>query len=90
MRRSPDAIVSRALAAVVGGYIVANAIAFALAATLPLSQTDAVLVAMQASYLFYTIAALWAFAAKSALKAWLGLSGATAISLLLWGGMKLG
>lgn len=90
MRRSPNAIVSRSIAAIFGGYIVANAIGFALAAVLPLPQVDAVLVAMQAGYLFYVVAALWAFTARSAQTVWLGLSGVAVLSLALWGWLRLG
>lgn len=90
MRKSPDSIVSRTGAAIVGGYIVANTVAFVMVAAMPMSEIDAVLVAMQASYLFYALAALWAFAAKTARIAWAGLSGTALVTLLIWAGLRLG
>jgi len=90
MRRSPDSIASRTAAAIVGGYIVANTVAFVVAAAMPMSEADAVLVAMQVSYLFYAFAVLWAFAAKTARRAWTGLSGTALVTLLIWAGLRLG
>ncbi|MFT7128883.1 MAG: hypothetical protein ACI89U_000991 [Gammaproteobacteria bacterium] len=85
MRRSPNSVISRSIAALLGGFIVANAVGAALAKALPASQTDAVVMAMMLGFLVYALAALWAFAAKSARTAWLGLSGAVLISLSMWG-----
>jgi len=90
MRNSPDSIGSRTAAAIVGGYIVANTVAFVIAAAMPMTDADAVLVAMQASYLFYAIAVLWAFAAKTARVAWFGLSGTALVTLMIWAGLRLG
>lgn len=90
MRNSPDSIASRTTAAIVGGYIVANTVAFVIAAAMPMNETDAVLTAMQASYLFYAIAVLWAFTAKTARVAWLGLSGTALVTLLIWARLRLG
>tara|TARA_B100000446_G_scaffold75853_1_gene71736 strand:- start:8408 stop:8680 length:273 start_codon:yes stop_codon:yes gene_type:complete len=84
MRKSPSSIVSRTGAAIVGGYVLANCMAFALAAALPLHQIDATLMAMQLTYLFYAVAAIWAFAANRARTAWLGLVAPSGIALLIW------
>ncbi len=84
MRKSPSSIFSRTGAAIVGGYLLANSVAFALAAVLPLHQIDATLMAMQLTYLFYVLAAIWAFAANQARTAWLGLVVASGLALLIW------
>lgn len=68
------AIASRTLAAAVGGY--AFAAGFAAALTLGLALTmpraEAVLTATMLAWLAYTLAALWAFYARTAWGAWGG------------------
>jgi len=75
--RSGDAgriagIVSRSLAAILGGYGLAALAAMALA-LLPGPPEEGVLWGMMASYAVMAAAAMWCFAAKSALGAWLGI-----------------
>ncbi len=89
MRKSPNSILSRTGAAIFGGYLLANAVSFVVASALPLHQIDAALWAMQLSYFFYAAAAVWAFSAKNAGTAWLGLLGGSAFSLLIWVGAKV-
>lgn len=71
---------SRAVAALLGGYALANTLSIALVAALPLARADAVLVALQGSFLVYAAATLWAFAARSVRRVWLGLGVATLLS----------
>jgi len=78
-------IASRTLAAALGGYALANSLPVALLAMLPMSAADAALSAIQLSFLVYLGAILWAFAARSAWHAWLGLLLPAAASLLLGG-----
>lgn len=66
-------LAARITAAVVGGYAAANVVAIFLARLLPLPRADAVLTMTLASFALYTAAAVWAFAARSARVAWLGL-----------------
>lgn len=66
-------ITSRVIAAIIGGYLLANCLSILLAYLLPLPQADGVLVGIQASFIIYAGAVLWVFAAKTAWKAWLGL-----------------
>lgn len=66
-------IVSRVLAAVFGGYAIAAASTAALALHLPLVRVDAVIAATLSSFIFYAFAVMWAFAARTAIRAWLGL-----------------
>jgi hypothetical protein len=82
------AILSRAVAAVVGGYALASVFAVACAVLPPGARADAVLAGMLSSFAIYVGAFLWAFAASSALRAWLGLllpaallAGATLLAL---------
>ncbi len=84
MKRSPNAIVSRSAAALIGGYILANAAAFVLAAVLPMAKIDATLMAMQLSYLIYAMVILWVFSAETAVKAWVGVVSSTLCCLLFW------
>jgi hypothetical protein len=67
------AIVSRVLAAIFGGYLLANVIAIALSYVLPGSRADGVLVAMFISFIIYAGAVVWVFTARTAWVAWLGL-----------------
>lgn len=69
-------VVSRLLAALAGGYVLANVAAILLARVLHLavtSRADGVLFAVLFSFVVYPAAVLWAFAVRSATRAWLGL-----------------
>jgi len=61
------------MAAIGGGYALASLVAVALALVLPLDRMDAVLTGMMASLVVYAAAAIWVFAARSALRAWIGM-----------------
>jgi hypothetical protein len=70
------AIASRLLAALAGGYLIANTFAILLARTLLLmsfERADGVMIGVIISFPIYAGAVLWAFAARSAMRAWLGL-----------------
>ncbi len=75
------ALVSRIVAAVLGGYALA-ALASVAALTLPISKPQAVLTGMLASFAIYAGAVIWVFAVRSARRAWAGLL-AVAVPLLL-------
>ena len=66
------AVTSRALAAVVGGYLMASLAAVCLALWLPTSRVDAVITGMMSSFVFYLLAVLWCFACRTAWRAWCG------------------
>lgn len=74
---------ARGLLALVGGYAVAATWAVALARLLPGSLADAALVATMASFVIYTLAAIWAYAARSLVRASVGLLIAAAAGALL-------
>ena len=64
------------MAAVLGGYALTNALSVAIVAIVAfgdMARSDAVLLAMQISFVVYTGAVMWAFAARSSRAAWVGL-----------------
>ncbi|HEY9572530.1 MAG TPA: DUF3649 domain-containing protein [Pusillimonas sp.] len=75
-------VASRALAAICGGYALTATASGLLALTLPMQRADAVLTATLLSFTLYACAALWAFAAGSALRAWLGIGVPTIVCTL--------
>lgn len=72
-------IASRSLAAIVGGYACAATFAAALAVALPLPRSEAVLWGTMPAFLVWSMAAIWAFAARSANRAWIGILLPTAV-----------
>ncbi|MCO6417751.1 DUF3649 domain-containing protein [Siccirubricoccus sp. KC 17139] len=66
-------VLSRILAAVVGGYALGALVAIACALLLPFARSEAVITGMMLSFAAYAGAVLWAFAARSAWRAWAGL-----------------
>ena len=77
-----NAVFARAMAAVFGGYAFTYAVAACLARLLPLERIDALLVASLPMFVVYTLAVLWAFAARDAWRAWLGLPLAIPLALI--------
>ncbi|MGR1215544.1 iron transporter [Metapseudomonas otitidis] len=75
-------VLSRVMAALLGGYAFTYAFTAALARLLPLHPVDALLVASLPCFVVYTLAVCWAFAARSALRAWLGLAPALPLAAL--------
>ncbi len=72
-------VAARATAGVLGGYVV-TALAASLAARhLPLAPSEAVTTTILASFLVYAVIVLAVFSAKSTLKVWLWIGGASAI-----------
>lgn len=78
-------VVSRVVAAIGGGYLLASLMSIVVVRAMPLPHATAVMTGMLLSFLFYACAALWVFAARSARAAWLGLIiAAVLLSLLAW------
>ncbi|VVM79483.1 hypothetical protein PS645_02190 [Pseudomonas fluorescens] len=67
------AVASRALAAVLGGYVVASLASVSLTLWLPMARADAAVTGMMTSFVAYLCAVLWCFACHSACRAWFGL-----------------
>lgn len=81
-------VLSRSLAAIVGGYALAASSAMFLAVALPVARAQAVLTGMLVAIVLCACAALWAFATRTALRAWIGIA---APALLFWlGTLALG
>lgn len=81
-------VLSRALAAILGGYALAATSAMFLAVALPVARAQAVLTGMLVAIVLCACAALWAFATRTALRAWIGI---VAPALLFWlGTLALG
>lgn len=66
-------IASRAIAAILGGYAVTAITIALLSLALPMARVDAVMTATLLSFTVYTCAVLWVFAARDALRAWIGI-----------------
>ena len=75
-------LLSRSAAALLGGYALSYAASACLARILPLSAADAVIVATLPAFIFYTVAILWAFACRDALRAWALLALAAPLALI--------
>ncbi|NWL78402.1 DUF3649 domain-containing protein [Pseudomonas taiwanensis] len=75
-------VTARVLAAILGGYAAAYAATAFLSVYLPLVRSDRVVFASLSCFAVYTLAIIYAFAARSAVRAWLVLVGATALMAL--------
>lgn len=91
MARYRWAVVSRALAAVAGGYglSAAFAAAFGLACAhwCGMGKADAVTLSTMLSFVVFAVAVLWAFACRSAWRAWLGIALPALMMLALVGAL---
>ncbi|WP_399678917.1 DUF3649 domain-containing protein [Xenophilus sp.] len=77
-------LVSRIVAAVLGGYALA-ALTSVAAVALPIDRAQAVLTGMLASFVVYAGAVIWVFAVRSARRAWAGLlAAAVPLGLAAW------
>lgn len=81
------AVVSRIVAALAGGYLLASLANVALSLLLPLARAEAVVSGMMLSFLVLLVAILWCFACRSATRAWLGLLGWAALLAALNAGL---
>ena len=78
------------MAASLGAYALASLASSVLAVALPMlsaiSVADGVIIGTLMSFVFHAAAAIWVFATRSAVRAWIGLS---AGSIALWGLLAL-
>jgi hypothetical protein len=78
-------VASRVLAAALGGYALTSAITLFLALVWPASRPTATASATMISFVVYTLVVIWAFATRTAARAWVGVVAGTAIfSALCW------
>ncbi|WP_095158686.1 DUF3649 domain-containing protein [Pseudomonas sp. Irchel 3E13] len=75
-------MLSRIVAAILGGYAFTYAFTAALARLLPLDKVDALISASLLSFAVYTGVILWAFACRSAARAWAGLALAVPLAVI--------
>ena len=66
-------VLSRSLAAIFGGYALASVTSVFCVVALPGARGQTVLTGMMLGILMAACAALWAFATRSALRAWVGI-----------------
>ncbi len=66
-------ILSRATAALAGGYALSTLGGILFAALLPLNRVESLTGGLLLSYPIYTAAFIWVFAARTAGRAWLGI-----------------
>jgi Protein of unknown function (DUF3649) len=66
-------VASRAVAAIVGAYAASAAVSMALARSLPMRPAEATTAATLIGALLVPALVIWAFAARSALRAWVGI-----------------
>jgi hypothetical protein len=64
----------RVVAAILGGYALAALVSIVGATLLPTTRVEAVLAGMLLSFAAHAGAVIWVFAARTALRAWIGLS----------------
>lgn len=82
------AVAVRTVAAIVGSYVLAAAISAAVTRLLPLPRIDAVVVATLLGLLVLPFVPIWAFAARTPLRAWAGII--VPIALLAAAGWLMG
>lgn len=66
-------VASRAVAAIIGGYVLSALAATVCAIYFPGTRAEAAIFGMLASFVIYTLAVMWVFAVRTARRAWLGL-----------------
>ncbi len=81
-------VLSRCIAASVGGYAVVTLLHLAITVVLPWDNYKALLFASQNGYLYWTGIIIWCFATRTAKRAWMGLA-VVALPLLLIDGWYL-
>lgn len=78
-------VLSRVVAASIGGYAFTWAAIVFVALVWPLPRAEAVGVATMLGFVIYAAVAMWVFVTRSAVRAWVGIAGWTAIFVLLNG-----
>lgn len=81
-------VFSRSMAAIFGGYTLAAVTSVFCALVLPGARGQTVLTGMLVAIVLCACAALWAFATRTALRAWIGIAAPTALFWL--GSLALG
>lgn len=77
-------VLSRTLAAVLGGYVSATLLGIVLSEALPGPRADTVTVAMMSSFAVHAATALWMFSVRTAGRAWICLLITWTLGAALW------
>lgn len=78
-------VISRACAAILGGYLIASAFAILLAEVLPMPRAEATLTGLLFSFAFYTTVVIWAYAQRNLRRVWAGVLGTSALlGIAIW------
>lgn len=78
-------VVSRILAAMIGGYALTAAISVLLALLLPVSRAEATQASTMLSFIIYAVVVIWVFSTRTATRAWIGLLvTALPLGLICW------
>jgi len=86
VRRHRLHVLARAIAAIIGGYVVTGLVVACLARLLPMRAAEASIAATLASFAIYAGIVVTVFSTRSMLRVWIGLGGAL---LLLGAGLYL-
>ncbi|SDV46102.1 hypothetical protein [Chitinasiproducens palmae] len=81
-------VLARVLAAVVGGYALANLAGACIALLLPSSRAEAALTGLMSTFAIYTLAVIWVFAARNLWRALGGLALALTVAGALFLGLR--
>lgn len=85
MKSAKMMLLSRVLAAIVGGYALTSGVAVLLSSILPLPRGEAVQTAVLSAFITYTCAVIWVFSVQDVRRAWLGVL----LPAILCGGLGL-
>lgn len=72
-------VLSRIIAAVVGGYAFSTMVILILTYLLPLPQKDALMLSTMLSYIIYLLTIIWVFSVKTVRTAWIGMIASTGL-----------
>lgn len=78
------AVLSRVAAAVIGGYLLTTTLSLLLARVMDSPRAEAVATALLLSFAIYIGAIIWAFAARTVCRAWIGLLLPAVVSFAAW------
>lgn len=81
--RNQGAVISRILAASLGGYVLTNTAAVLIAFLLPMPKVQSVATMMLGSFALFSAIVIWVYATASLRRVWLIMGPAIVISLLI-------
>ena len=76
-------VLSRLIAAIIGGYILSNLLSVSLSYMLPGSPADGVMTGMVVSFAVYAAVVVWVYSVKSLLQVWQNLLITSAVCAII-------